>query len=62
MRRRPAERSNRVTVVYRDAELSFEIARGATLAQLAEQLCMLGENHGGPPLAVDVRVAIGRAI
>jgi hypothetical protein len=28
------------------------------LAQLAEQLCVLGENHGGLPLVVDVRVAI----
>jgi hypothetical protein len=55
-----AERPHRVTAVFQDTELSFDIGREATLAQLAEQLCMLGEIHGGPPLSVDIRVAVGR--
>jgi hypothetical protein len=58
MYRKPAQRPHRVTAVFQDAELSFDIAGEATLAQLAEQLCMLGESHGGLPLSVDVRVAI----
>jgi hypothetical protein len=47
-----------VTAVFQNARLSFEIARDATLAQLAERLCMLGERHGGPPLSINVRIAI----
>jgi hypothetical protein len=58
MSREPAERLKRVTAVYADAKLCFDFAREANLAQLAEQLCVLGENHGCLPLVVDVRVAI----
>jgi hypothetical protein len=58
MKRRRSQRPARVTAVFQDAELSFELARGATLAQLAEQLSRLGEAHGGPPLSIDVRVPI----
>jgi hypothetical protein len=51
------QRAHRVTAIFHDAELSFDLARDATLAKLAEQLSILGERHGGPPLAVNVRVA-----
>jgi hypothetical protein len=54
----PTQRPNRVTAVFQNARLSFEIAGDATLAQLAEQLCMLGERHGGPPLSINVRIAV----
>jgi hypothetical protein len=57
MNRMPT-RGNRVTAIFNDARLSFEIERDVTFAQLAEQLCRLGEIHGGPPLLVDVRVAV----
>jgi len=46
-----------VTAIFHDAELSFDLAQDATLAKLAEQLSILGERHGGLPLAVNVRVA-----
>jgi hypothetical protein len=60
MNRKPAHRCNRVTAIFQDARLSFDIGREVTLAQLAEQLFVLGESHGGPPLSVDVRVAVDR--
>jgi hypothetical protein len=43
------------------AELSFDIVRRATLAQLVEQLCLLGEAHGGLPLSVNIRIAVESA-
>ena len=49
---------HRVTAVFQDTQLSFNIARRATLAQLAEQLSVLGEAYGGLPLSVDVRIAV----
>ena len=51
------QRAHRVTAIFHDAELSFDLARDATLAKLAEQLSILGERHGGLPVAVHVRVA-----
>jgi hypothetical protein len=44
--------------IFQNAELSFEIARRATLAELVEQLCLIGEAHGGLPLSVDIRIAL----
>ena len=88
------QRAHRVTAIFHDAELSFDLARDATLAKLAEQLSpavreqtlmeeicdrenllrawkrvrrnkgspgILGERHGGPPLAVNVRLAVETA-
>jgi hypothetical protein len=51
------QRAHRVTAIFQDVELSFDFARDASLAKLAEQLCILGEIHGGLPLAVNVRLA-----
>jgi hypothetical protein len=56
-----AQRLNRVTAVFQDSRLSFDLARGATFAQLAERLGRLGEAHGGLPLFVELRVPIDRA-
>ena len=56
-----AQRPNRVTAVFERGRLCFDIARDATLAQLAEQLSRLGESHGGTPLSVDVQVAIEKS-
>jgi hypothetical protein len=53
-----AQKPNRVTAVFNNAKLSFDLAREATFAQLAERLGMLGEIHGGLPLSVDVRVPV----
>jgi hypothetical protein len=55
------QKLNRVTAVFQDSRLAFDLARGATFAQLAERLGRLGEAHGGLPLSVDVRVPIDRA-
>jgi hypothetical protein len=54
-----ATQPSRVTAIFQDAKLSFELARGATFAHLAERLGRLGETHGGLPLSVDVRVPVG---
>ena len=48
---------HRVTAIFHDAALSFDLARNTTLAKLAEQLSSLGERHGGLPLMVNVRLA-----
>jgi hypothetical protein len=53
-----APRPHRVTAVFLDTQLSFDIARKATLAQLVAQLSVIGEAHGGLPLSVDVRIAV----
>jgi hypothetical protein len=56
-----AQRPNRVTAVFQDSRLSFDLARGATFAQLAERLGRLGETHGGLPLSVELCVPVDRA-
>ena len=53
-----AQKPNRVTAVFQDSRLSFDLARGATLAQLAERLGRLGEAHGGLPLYIELRVPV----
>ncbi len=55
------QRPTRVTAVFQGSRLSFDLARGATFAQLAERLARLGEAHGGLPLSVDVRVPVDRS-
>ena len=45
-----------------DSKLCFELARGATFAQLAERLGSLGDAHGGLPLSGDVRVPLNRPL
>ena len=47
---------NRVMAVFREAALSFNMPREATLEELAEELGALGELYGGAPLYVDVRL------
>jgi hypothetical protein len=56
-----AQKPNQVTAVFQDARLCFDLARGATFAQLAERLGRLGETHGGLPLSVELRVAVDTA-
>jgi hypothetical protein len=56
-----AKKPNRVTAIFQDARLTFDLARGATLAQLAERLGSLGEAYGGLPLLVDIRVPVDQA-
>ena len=47
MREKASPQLNWVTAVFQDAALSFNLAREATLAQLAERLGVLGQFHGG---------------
>ena len=56
-----AQKPSRVTAVFQDSRLSFDLARGATFAQLAERLGRLGEAHGGGPLSVELRVPVDGA-
>jgi hypothetical protein len=58
MNHQPAHRPNRVTAKFEHARIAFDIARGVTLAQLAEQLAALGEIHGSLPLSIDVQVPV----
>jgi hypothetical protein len=51
-------RPHRVTAVFEGSSLHFDIARDATLAELAEQIYMLGKGHGGTPLLVEVQVPV----
>ena len=53
-----AQKPNRVTAVFQYSRLSFDVARGATFAQLAERLGRLGEAHGGLPLSVELHVPV----
>ena len=56
-----AQKPSRVTAVFQDSRLSFDLARGATFAQLAERLGRLGEAHGGLPSSVELRVPVDGA-
>jgi hypothetical protein len=46
MRDRTHHESNRVTAVFSGGALSLDLTRETTLAELAEQLDMLGEIYG----------------
>lgn len=56
MRDAAKQQSSRVTAIFEDAALAFNLRRGATLEELAEELGALGELYGGLPLYVDVRL------
>jgi hypothetical protein len=56
-----AQKFNRVTAIFQDGRLSFDLAREATFAQLAEQLGTFGEGRGGLPLLVQIRVPVDGA-
>ena len=43
MNHQPAQRRNRVTAIFEHARIAFDMARGVTLAQLAEQSRTLGD-------------------
>jgi hypothetical protein len=55
------ERPHRVTAVFADSRLHFHIARDATLAELAEQIYLLGKGHGGMPRLVEVAVPVEKS-
>ncbi|HWI29373.1 MAG TPA: hypothetical protein VN668_20535 [Stellaceae bacterium] len=50
------QQPSRVTAIFEDAALAFNLRRDATLEELAEELGALGERYGGPPLYVDVKL------
>jgi hypothetical protein len=52
------ERPHQVRAVFEEAVLSFALARGATLADLAEQVGILSQTHHTVPLLVEVQVPI----
>jgi hypothetical protein len=54
-------RPNRVTAIFENAALSFNVGHDTTLAQLAEKLGALSEIHGSLPLSINVRVAADRS-
>jgi hypothetical protein len=45
-----------VRAIFKEAALSFNLPRSATLEQLAQELASLGRRYGGTPLYVDVRL------
>ena len=44
-----------VLVAFEDGSVSLRIARGATLADVSENLDKIGKEHKGQPLSIDVR-------
>jgi hypothetical protein len=44
-----------VLVAFEDGSVSFRIPRGATLADVSESLDVIGKDHKGQPLSIDVR-------
>lgn len=47
---------SQVRAVFKEAALSFNLSKGATLEDLAKELALFGERYGGAPLYVDVRL------
>ena len=45
-----------VTVLFRDAALTFVLPREATLAELARQIASMEAAHSGPPVAIAVKL------
>jgi hypothetical protein len=43
-----------ILIEFEDGPVLFAISRGATLAQVSENLDMISKCHGGQPLAIDV--------
>ena len=53
---KPAPLFKHVTATFQHGRLSFDIgAPDVTLAQIAQQVCVLGEMHSSLPLSVDVQ-------
>ena len=48
-------RYSRVTAVFKDRALSFVLAKGATLEQLADRLANLGQRQNRRPVAITVK-------
>jgi len=44
-----------VLIAFEDGSVSFRIPRGATLADVSENLDKIGKDHKGQPLSIDVR-------
>ena len=44
-----------VLIAFEDGAVSFRIPRGATLADVSENLAKIGKEHKGQPLSIDVR-------
>lgn len=44
-----------VLIAFEDGAVSFRIPRGATLADVSENLDKIGKEHKGQPLSIDVR-------
>jgi hypothetical protein len=50
------ERAYRVVIAFDDATVSFDIPRGATLADISENLDRIARWHRGLPLSIEVRL------
>ncbi len=44
-----------VLIAFEDGSVSFHIPRGATLADVSENLEKIGKEHKGQPLSINVR-------
>jgi hypothetical protein len=44
-----------VLIAFEDGSVYFRIPRGATLADVSENLDKIGKEHKGQPLSIDVR-------
>jgi hypothetical protein len=51
---------NQVVALLPDCILSFDLAKGATLADLANRLDHLGEGHVGMPTAMNLTMGVAQ--
>ncbi len=52
---------SQVTVKFNDGADSFLLAAGATLTELADCIGVLGVQHGGAPISIDIEFKTPRA-
>ena len=50
--------TNRVTALYADSVLSFNLSKTATFADLADRLDRLGDRHDGTPTAIYMKFSM----
>ena len=54
-------RANHVRTIFQSSAEFFDLWGSATIGDLAERLCRLGEHHAGALTSVDVRIEPERA-
>ena len=53
-RHTPNRQPSKVTVMFGDGAHSFQLRDGATLTELANHIGILGADHDGAPISIDI--------